>query len=258
MGELLSLKKANRESLKNAKNRELTPFRQYIDGSEVPFGEKNSNGVYKLNHTTVMNGDNGGYQVDAIFGVYEQRKLDLDFTMYDEHIFVGECPHQDENGKWVTHNEVPNFIRRTSCCEPGFIEPDTPFIVRVIPELRYDYLIRENKNVEEILSEKLYDLQKQIDRCTFKMYLKGLWHRIKLLYNAHLHFVSYTGERTYHFGVEKPISDFSFCYWNDFKAGEKYFCKVTDQMVTRWTFYKDGKLTWKKESWENDHTYCSC
>ena len=23
-------------------------------------------------------------------------------------------------------------------------------------------------------------------------------------------------------------------------------------------FYKDGKLTWKKESWENDHTYCSC
>ena len=40
--------------------------------------------------------------------------------------------------------------------------------------------------------------------------------------------------------------------------GNGYYHKVTDKMVTRWTFYKDGKLTWKKDSWENDHTYCSC
>lgn len=82
---------------------------------------------------SIMNDMDGGYIVDAIFGVWEQRKLDDDYTMYDEHIFVGECPHQDENGKWVTYNEVPNFIRHSfhslySC------NADEPFIVRVMPE----------------------------------------------------------------------------------------------------------------------------
>lgn len=101
-------------------------------------------------------------------------------------------------------------------------------------------------------------LQYQIDNCTFKMYLKGLWHRIKIFRSRQLHFVSYTGDYTYHFGIEKPTSEFQFCYWREFKTGERYICKVTDETVTRWTFYKDGKLTWEKKSWENSHAYCSC
>lgn len=248
MGELRSLKKVNNL-------RQLTPFMEYIS-----FGEKRSDGIYKLYHTTTMNGAHGGYQVDAIFGVLSEKKLDDydDYTIYDEHIFVGECPHKNENGEWVTYNDVPHFIQYSYNYKPLNIEYDIPFIVRVIPELNFDEIIKKNEFNDKMQLSKIYELQQQIDRCTFKMYMKGLWNRIKSQYNGHLHFVSYTGERTYHFGIKNPSNEFEFCYWNDFKKGEKYFCKVTDKMVTRWTFYKDGKLTWKKDSWENDHVYCSC
>lgn len=120
-----------------------------------------------------MNGENGGYYVDAIFGVCEQRKLDDDYTIYDEHIFVGECPHQDENGKWVTYSEVPNFIRH-SFHSLYNRRADEPFIVRVMPEEQYQDMRENYFESGKKQESKIRELQTQIDRCAFKMYIKGV------------------------------------------------------------------------------------
>lgn len=231
---------------------------KYIDGTEKPFGEKRQiDGIYTLNYQTTMNGEDGGYYVDAIFGVWEKRTLDDDYTMYDEHIFVGECPHQDENGKWVTYNEVPNFIRHSFHSLYNH-SADGPFIVRVMPEEDYHNIRNKQFELGKKKESEIRELQTQIYRCTFKMYIKGVWHRFKIWRDHHVHFVSYRGEHTYHIGIENWSKEFQFCYWNNYITGDRYICKVTDETVTIWYIWKDGKFFFKKESHKNDHCYSSC
>lgn len=135
-------------------------------------------------------------------------------------------------------------------------DSDKIFIEKYITNIenRHEDLWNNNKALES----KVWELEHKLNNCTLRTYLKGLRTRTKRFFKNIFPFVSYTGERTYHFGIERQGKEFSFCYWNEFKTGTKYICLVTSEKVTRWYFRKDGKPYYKKESWTNTHTYGFC
>ena len=76
-------------------------IKQFIDicGKEYPFGEVGEDGVYKIVHEDVMDGEYGGYKVEPIYGVSV-------FTYYNEYLAT---IHFDENNRDAAVKIVGKF-----------------------------------------------------------------------------------------------------------------------------------------------------
>ena len=80
------------------KSRVIKPFFDFC-GKECPFGEFDEDGVYKIVHDDVMDGEYGGYKVEPIYGVSV-------FTYYNDYLATVRF---DENNRDAAVKIVGNI-----------------------------------------------------------------------------------------------------------------------------------------------------
>ena len=282
------------------KSRVIKPFYD-ICGKEYPFGEVGEDGVYKIVYDDVMDGEDGGYKVEPIYGVSvftyyndylatvhfdesnkdaavkivgkisgwdaekddDRKEIDNYLSKYDyieftcsakykkgkvkegidkmvsklrnelsedygldcdkyltidlsklyksedmlsnevgkpkEYsyvsrrymIFIGEAPHMDDDGNWVTYNDVPKFSVG-AFAGAHFIDKDEtkPHFVRIIVE-EFAEEERRKKMIHE--DNKWRELQEALDE-SFGKAFKMIWHVFKRKWKKYVpHVIRYVG-----------------------------------------------------------------
>ena len=221
--------------------RSIQPYIERPDGSKIPFGKYGDDGNFYINFDATSR---YGYMAKPIFGVY------IDEYLYK--IFVGECPHKDEDGNWVTYERVPSFC--IGSFGGGFHlkeEPDIPHIIDIqSDEFRHDEKERIETNRSESMSKE-WELNQKVFYCSFSTYIKGLWHRIQKRF----------GRISYYKGKHSNLLTWSkypkqLQWVNHWESKSLYFVRENDEWIWFTWFRKDGKWGFKREKRENDHTCC--
>lgn len=232
-------------------NRYNHPYHEFYDGTTTPYGHVCDDGIYRLCHSTTSR---YGYMQHAIYGVCHKFN-DNGYPDHMYHIFIGECPHKDENGNWTTYNEVPNFLIG-AFGGAHFIseEPDIPHIIDIqTDEFWYSSKKRRDDNEGSMRCE-INKMREQIDYCSFRTYLKGLWNRTKLYLGK---ITLYKGENSKMLEYCLPKYAIRLSYIIDNDGSSKYIWLETEDWWRNIYFKRDGKRCLKFEKTENSHCYCS-
>ena len=350
------------------KSRVIKPFID-ICGKEYPFGEVDEDGVYKIVHDDVMDGEYGGYKVEPIYGVSvltyyndylatvrfdennrdaavkivekvygwnaekedDRKEIDNYLSKYDyieftcsakykkgkakegiekmvsevrnelsedygldcdkyltidlsklykkevtpcdeltkekEYsyvsrrymIFVGEAPHMDDDGNWVTYNDVPKFYV-DSFSGAHFIDKDEtkPHFVRIIVE-EFAEEERRKKMIHE--DNRWRELQEALDE-SFGKAFKMIWHVFKKKWKKFSpYIIRYVGN---HATAVTFFPKWLFCnkmymvqYVYEHDGSEKHFVAECGEW-NYWLFLKEkNKWCWRTNKTYNDHTGCS-
>lgn len=216
-----------------------------IDDKEYPFGKVNDDGIFEINYNATSR---YGYSTKPIYGIY--------LSPYRYRIFVGECPHKNENDEWITYNDVPNFIvgpfGGSSIMQE---EPDFPHIIHIETEEIFN-MNSENrfKQIKELEGE-LYKLRTKLLYCSFGAYIKGLWERIKRRFGK---ITYYKGERVNQLRYSLFRKSYSLIFAIDKETKSVYLWQDTNEWWRFLYFKKDGKWCLKYEKQVNYHEYTSC
>ena len=228
--------------------RSIQPFMEFCDGTKVPFGDYDENGEFRLNYDATSR---YGYNARPIYGVCEEEIVD-GLIYRKRKIFVGEAPHKDENGKWVTYNKVPSFyIGAFGGAFELEREPDIPHIIDIqTDEWRHRSDENDENNRKESMTKER-ELNQKIVFCSFGTYINGLWHRIQKRF----------GRISYHKGNHCNLLTWSkypkqLQWVNHWESKSLYFVRENEEWIWITWFRKDGKWGFKREKRENDHTCC--
>lgn len=214
---------------------------EFPDGTTAPFGRYDKNGEFHINYEATSR---YGYLSHPIYGVYIDK--------YKYKIFVGECPHKDENGVWVTDENVPSFyIGSFGGAHYIENEPDIPHIINIrTDEYRYDDMeAREKLRKEDMAKE--WELTQKVVYCSLGTYLKGLWNRIQRRF----------GRISYYKGKHSHLLTWSkypkqLQWVNHWESKSLYFVRENEDWIWFIWFRKDGKWGFWREKRKNDHTCC--
>lgn len=232
-------------------NRYNHPYHELYDGTKIPYGHVCDDGIYRLCFTTTSR---YGYMAEAIFVAYHKFN-DNGYPNHMYHVFVGECPHKDENGNWVTHNEVPNFlIGAFGGAHYIDAEPDIPHILDIqTDEFWHDWKKRRDNEYDEIHC-KLKKTEHELNYCTFKQYLKGLRNRMGKRFGT---FAKFKGNKMSYISYTAPNGT-RLSYYNSNDKTSKYFWLETEDWWRFLTFKEKGKWCLKYKKEENTHCHCAC
>lgn len=218
-------------------DKSLRPFVE-IHGKEYPYGEFDKDGEFVVSFDAVSR---YGWVAEPIWGVW--------LRDHKYKIFVGECPHKDESGSWVTYNKVPTFIISTFRGAYAMrYEKDIPHIIRLTTD---EYNHKEELNVEndsKTAQAKIHELSQTICMCSFKTYIKGLRNRIKKRFG----YITFA-KRPKKWQLQYLRYPYSLTLYRD--KENVYLCQETDDWRTFFYLKKDGKYRLKKDKMVNDHSY---
>ena len=174
-------------------------------------------------------------------------------------IFIGEAPHMDDDGNWVTYNDVPKFSVGTFA-GAHFIDKDEtkPHFVQIIVE----EFAEEQRRKEMIHEDNRWrELQEALDE-SFGKAFKMIWHVFKKKWKKYApHIMRYVGNHatavTFYpkwlFG--NKIYMVQYVYEHD--GSEKHFVAECGEW-NYWLFLKEkNKWCWRTNKTYNDHTGCS-
>lgn len=171
-------------------------------------------------------------------------------------VFIGECPHKDETGKWVTYQKVPSFITEYLSGSAAINqEPNIPHIVRLATDEMLETTNLEQDSKYNKLYHVYYMLFNDMQFCTFSTYIKGLWRRIQQ-HIGYFHYVK--GENRNQFGYDSPKYKYRLKFVNRWKTGDRYIWFESEDWWRYLYFVKDHKFNMKYEKRTNDHCYCAC
>lgn len=174
-------------------------------------------------------------------------------------IFIGEAPHMDDDGNWVTYNDVPKFYV-DSFSGAHFIDKDEskPHFVRIIVE----EFAEEQRRKKEIHEDNRWrELQEALDE-SFGKAFKMIWHVFKKKWKKFSpYIIRYVGNHatavTFYpkwlFG--NKIYMVQYVYEHD--GSEKHFVAECGEW-NYWLFLKEkNKWCWRTNKTYNDNTGCS-
>lgn len=244
--------KTDKEMDEHLLNKSIAPMHKFYDETVVPFGDWEDDGDFHIYYDTASR---YGYMAKPIYGVAVELNHEKgEPTSYRYKIFIGEAPHKNENGEWVTYNVVPSFyIGAFGGAHYLKEEPDIPHIIHIST----DEWFHQNKE-REYEENKLqcaanYELRHKIEYCSFKMYMHGLWNRIQ---NRIGTFSKYKGKHSNLYHYYAPKNGVSYHFVNHWESKSLYFYKETEEWIY-WTYFrKDGKWGIHKDKTTNDH--CGC
>ena len=174
-------------------------------------------------------------------------------------IFIGEAPHMDDDGNWVTYNDVPKFYV-DSFAGAHFIDKDEskPHFVRIIVE---EFAEEERRKKEIYEDNRWRELQEALDE-SFGKAFKMIWHVFKKKWKKFSPYIMrYVGNHatavTFYpkwlFG--NKIYMVQYVYEHD--GSEKHFVAECGEW-NYWLFLKEkNKWCWRTNKTYNDHTGCS-
>ena len=174
-------------------------------------------------------------------------------------IFIGEAPHMDDDGNWVTYNDVPKFYV-DSFSGAHFIDKDEskPHFVRIIVE-EFAEEERRKKMIHE--DNRWRELQEALDE-SFEKAFKMIWHVFKKKWKKFSpYIIRYVGNHatavTFYpkwlFGNKMYMVQ--YVYEHD--GNEKHFVAECGEW-NYWLFLKEkNKWCWRTNKTYNDHTGCS-
>ena len=174
-------------------------------------------------------------------------------------IFIGEAPHMDDDGNWVTYNDVPKFSVG-AFAGAHFIDKDEtkPHFVRIIVE-EFDEEQRRKENIRE--KNRWRELQEALDE-SFEKAFKMIWHVFKKKWKKYVpHVMRYVGN---HATAVTFYPKWLFCnkmymvqYVYEHDGSEKHFVAECGEW-NYWLFLKEkNKWCWRTNKTYNDHTSCS-
>lgn len=224
--------------------RSLAPMLTLYDGTEVPFGDYDSDGNYHLHYTTTSK---HGCSVHAIYGVAIEYETEWRYK-----IFIGEAPHKDAEGNWTTYNNVPSFmIGAFGGAHYLKSEPDVPHLIRICSD-EWDHDAQDKIDMAEKRSAAdLWKLRDDIRYCTFKMYIKGLWHRMQRRFGT---VSKCKGKHSTIWEYRSP-KNIRYQIVNHWKSNSFYLVKDTPDWVTLVYFKENGKVCFRKSKYRNDGCY---
>ena len=174
-------------------------------------------------------------------------------------IFIGEAPHMDDDGNWVTYNDVPKFCV-SSFAGAHYIDADEtkPHFVRIIvEEFEQEHRRRENKREKEKYRE-LREAREESFGKAFKM----IWHVFKNKWKKYVPYViHYVGN---HATAVTFFPKWLFCnkmymvqYVYEHDGSEKHFVAECGEW-NYWLFLKEkNKWCWRTNKTRNDGACCS-
>lgn len=232
----------NRIMIDENVKRSIQPFVEFPDGTKFPFGKYGEDGNFYINYDTTSR---YGYGAKPIFGVY------IDKYLYK--IFIGECPHKDENGNWTTYEKVPTF------CIGSFggayhleDERDFPHIIDICSdEWRHDKE-EYDENERKQNNSHIWELTQKVVYCSLGTYLKGLWNRIQKRFGK---ISRYKGKHSTLYTWSKYPKQLQFV--NHWESRSLYFVRENEDWLWFTWFKKYGKWGFKREKRVNDHTGCA-
>ena len=174
-------------------------------------------------------------------------------------IFIGEAPHMDDDGNWVTYNDVPKFSVG-AFAGAHFIDKDEskPHFVRIIVE-EFAEEERRKKMIHE--DNRWRELQEALDE-SFEKAFKMIWHVFKKKWKKFSpYIIRYVGN---HATAVTFYPKWLFCnkmymvqYVYEHDGSEKHFVAECGEW-NYWLFLKEkNKWCWRTNKTYNDHTGCS-
>lgn len=230
----------------------ISPFMEFYDGTTTPFGKYGDDGEFHLYRNTTSR---YGYMAQPIYGVAIKREQEEgEPVSYRYKIFIGEAPHKDENGNWITYNKVPSFyigaFGGAHCLEE---EPDIPHIIDICTdEWNHEKRARNDKNNKEQYAEN-YKLRQEIFYCSFRTYIKGLWNRMGRRFGT---FSYYKGKHStlYNYHLDKKGYHLQFVdRWEDKSL---YLVKTYNGMLDFYYFRDNRKWGFRHERREDTGACC--
>lgn len=221
--------------------RSVKPFMEFCDGTTTPFGKYKDDGEFWLNYGATSR---YGYNTLPIYGVYVDRYL--------YKIFIGEAPHKDDSGNWVTYNKVPSFYT-SSFAGAHYLEqePDIPHIIRIETDEWGQKRREMGEEKRNSNNTKEGELTQKVVYCSFKTYITGLWHRIQKRFGR----VSYyKGKHSNLLTWSKYPKQLQFVH--NFEDDSWYFVRENDDWIWFTWFKKKGKWGLERKKRENDHCCC--
>lgn len=174
-------------------------------------------------------------------------------------IFIGEAPHMDDDGNWVTYNDVPKFSVG-AFAGAHFIDKDEskPHFVRIIVEEFAEEERRKEKKRDE---NRWCELQESLDE-SFGKAFKMIWHVFKRKWKKYVpHTVRYVGNHatavTFYpkWLFDNKIYMVQYVYEHD--GSEKHFVAECGEW-NYWLFLKEkNKWCWRTNKTYNDNVSCS-
>ena len=174
-------------------------------------------------------------------------------------IFIGEAPHMDDDGNWVTYNDVPKFSVG-AFAGAHFIDKDEtkPHFVRIIVEE-----FAEEQHRKENIREKnrWRELQEALDE-SFGKAFKMIWHVFKNKWKKYVPYViHYVGNHatavTFYPKWLFANKMYMVQYVYEHDGSEKHFVAECGEW-NYWLFLKEkNKWCWRTNKTYNDHTGCS-
>ena len=174
-------------------------------------------------------------------------------------IFIGEAPHMDDDGNWVTYNDVPKFSV-DSFAGAHFIDKDEtkPHFVRIIVEEFAEEERRKNMIHED---NRWRELQEALDE-SFGKAFKMIWHVFKKKWKKFSPYIMrYVGN---HATAVTFFPKWLFCnkmymvqYVYEHDGSEKHFVAECGEW-NYWLFLKEkNKWCWRTNKTRNDGACCS-
>lgn len=179
-------------------------------------------------------------------------------------IFIGEAPHMDDDGNWVTYNDVPKFSVG-AFAGAHFIDKDEtkPHFIRIIVEEFAEEERRKENIREKNRWRELQEAQEESFGKAFKMIWHVFkWYVFKKIWKKYVpHIVRYVGN---HATAVTFFPKWLFCnkmymvqYVYEHDGSEKHFVAECGEW-NYWLFLKEkNKWCWRTNKTYNDHTGCS-
>ena len=186
-------------------------------------------------------------------------KKDYSYVSKRYMIFIGEAPHMDDDGNWVTYNDVPKFSVG-AFAGAHFIDKDEtkPHFIRIIVE-EFAEEERRKKMIHE--DNRWRELQEALDE-SFGKAFKMIWHVFKKKWKKFSPYIMrYVGN---HATAVTFFPKWLFCnkmymvqYVYEHDRSEKHFVAECGEW-NYWLFLKEkNKWCWRTNKTYNDHTGCS-
>lgn len=196
--------------------------------------------------------------------------IDFDYLMpfdgaskkYTDHrylIFIGEPPHKNGNGEWITYNEVPKFSIG-AFGGAHYIDKDIlkPHFIRMIVE---EFDQEQRKKARELEKEHCNVLREARDESYSKAF-KMIWHVSKWWMKHYLpHFSHYKGEHATAINFYPKWLFFNKVYSIQFvyehNKSESHIVMEQGENLY-WLFIKEhNKWSWRTNKSHNDGCCCS-
>ena len=189
----------------------------------------------------------------------EGKKKDYSYISKRYMIFIGEAPHMDDDGNWVTYNDVPKFYV-DSFAGTHFIDADEskPHFVRIIVEEFAEEERRKNMIHED---NRWRELQEALDE-SFGKAFKMIWHVFKKKWKKFSPYIMrYVGNHatavTFYPKWLFANKMYMVQYVYEHDGSEKHFVAECGEW-NYWLFLKEkNKWCWRTNKTYNDHTSCS-